>query len=93
MSPIAIPTHVQATPASHGNGNGNGNGQEQDGLPHVHPTAARSLPGGLIRVDDVQSTRYDEARGEIRSVFTDRGSDVKSEWMLGLWGFEKGASC
>ena len=72
MSPIAIPTHVQAA--------SNGNGQEQDGLPHVHPTAARSLPGGLIRVDDVQSTRYDEARGEIRSVFTDRGSDVKSEW-------------
>ena len=88
MSPIAIPTHVQATPASHGNGNGNG--QEQDGLPHVHPTAARSLPGGLIRVDDVQSTRYDEARGEIRSVFTDRGSDVKSEWTCGV---REGASC
>lgn len=70
MSPIAIPNHATSSPIQ----------GASDGLPPVHPTAARSLPGGLIRVQDEQSTKYDDVQGEIRSVYTDRGCDVKSEF-------------
>lgn len=72
MSPIAIPTTTPTTPVSIQGGS--------DGLPPVHPTAARSLPGGLIRVQDERSTKYDDVQGEIRSVYTDRGCEVKSEF-------------
>ena len=66
MSPIAIPTSPSIQSGS-------------DGLSQVHPTAARSLPGGLIRVQDEQSTKYDDVQGEIRSVYVDRGCEVKSQ--------------
>ncbi len=75
MSPIA--THTQGdsfTPTT----NGGAATAVSTGDVNVHATARRSPPGGLFKVEGEQ-TKYDDAKGEIRSRFVDRGAEVTSE--------------
>ncbi|GHJ86468.1 hypothetical protein NliqN6_2870 [Naganishia liquefaciens] len=74
MSPIALNSTYTGT----GNGNnsfGSPNLQPTVDAPpftDVHATARRTPEGGLIKVES-EGTVYDDARGEIRARFTDKG--------------------
>lgn len=74
MSPIALNNTYTGT----GNGNnsfGSPNLQPTIDAPpfvDVHATARRTPEGGLLKVES-EGTVYDDAKGEIRARFTDKG--------------------
>lgn len=74
MAPVAISNGHRAAAGQ----NGAAGSPAAQQATSVHPTAARSVDGGLIKVQEGQGTKYDEARGEIRSVHIDRANEVSS---------------
>jgi hypothetical protein len=80
MSPIALNSTYTGT----GNGNnsfGSPNLQPTVDAPpfvDVHATARRTPEGGLLKVES-EGTVYDDAKGEIRARFTDKGVACTSE--------------